>query len=194
MTVSSHSHCSCLQSSWQCQRSSMYQNDNNNNKKHVWLSAVTHIVVVFNQVDNVGGVIGQFTGCRGLDDVRKFLVDGKLVLGDCKDDADWLLFQLCRDLRDAGVVLVGTLCVDVVVHVTVAIVGQNNATKLQQEAELQRLHLQGASPSVEWSPSSCWRFGHCWGGEAEEKSNNKNLLQTNKHWVLSIPLAFHIST
>ena len=131
--------------------------------KSMWLSAGTHIVVVFNQVDNVGGVIGQFTGCRGLNDVRKFLVDGKLVLGDCKDDADWLLFQLCRDLRDAGVVLVGALCVDVVVHVTVAVVGQNNSTKLQQEAELQRLHLQGASPSssVEWPPSSFWRSGHC---------------------------------
>ena len=167
----------------------MHKSDNNNNKKYVWLSAVTHIVVVFNQVDNVRGVIGQFTGCRGLNDVRKFLIDGKLVLGDCKDDADWLLFQLCRDLRDAGVVLVGALCVDVVVHVTVAVVGQNNATKLQQVAELQTTFSRCISFFFRRVTSfiilKIWSlFGVM---QLKIKINNKNLLQTNKHWVFECP-------
>ena len=98
-------------------------------------STITHIVVLFNQVDNIGGVIGQFPSRGGLNDFSQLLVDGELVLGDSKNDAHRLRSELGRDLRHTGVVLVGALCVQVVAHVAVAVIGKNNAAKLQQQQQ-----------------------------------------------------------
>jgi hypothetical protein len=89
--------------------------------------------LVADEVDNVGGILGQGSRGSAFDVVLQLVVNVDLVGGDGKDDVDGVLLDLEIDLRDGGVVLNGRVGVHAfVVQVTVSVVGLDNATKLKE--------------------------------------------------------------
>ena len=60
----------------------------------------TYIIVILNKLDNVGGVISQHSDSRPFNDVTEAIIDFKLILCNCKNNADCFLLDLVYNLAD----------------------------------------------------------------------------------------------
>jgi len=60
----------------------------------------THVVVIFDEIDNVGRVISELSDRAALNQLAQFTVNRNLVLRYCKDDGHLGLGNLVCQLAD----------------------------------------------------------------------------------------------
>lgn len=112
-------------------RFSGMENDRNEYKVLALYLFCTHSVLLLDQIDDVGGIVGEHGRRGALDVALQLLVDGELIGGDREDNVDGVLLDLLVDLRNTGVVLQHRVGVHALgVEMALAVVGGDHSTEL----------------------------------------------------------------